>query len=143
MNNCSFTGRITKDPELTTFESGSKCVRFTLAVDRKYKKDTTDFINFVAWNKLAETIRSYLSKGMLVGITGDLQQRNYEDDNGNKRSIYEVNVNDLSFLEHKKEKKEEAPKPPLVDEEAYIQEENYRDISDEDMLPFDVDGYGG
>lgn len=142
MNNCCFTGRLVKDPEAKSFDSGNRCATFTLAVNRRYQKGKTDFINFVAWEKTCDRVTKYFKKGMLVGITGELNQRSYDDTQGNKRYVYEVNVNDISFLE-KREETAEAPKPPKVDEEAYIQEENYRDISDEEMLPFDIDGFGG
>ena len=135
MNNCSFTGRLTKDPETTAFDSGKTRTSFTLAVDRKFKKDTADFINFVAWGKIGETVSTYLTKGMMVGVTGDLQQRSYEDKQGVKRTVYEVNVSDLSFLEHKK--KEESPTPPKIDEETDYYQPSL-DSDDEAMLPFDI-----
>lgn len=141
MNNCCFTGRLVKDPEAKSFDSGNRCATFTLAVNRRFQKKT-DFINFVAWEKTCDAVMKYFKKGLLVGITGELNQRAYDDPQGNKRYIYEVNVNDISFLE-KREEPAEAPKPPKVDEEAYIQEENYRDTSDGEMLPFDIDGFGG
>ena len=106
MNNCSFTGRLTKEPETRTFESGKKIATFTLAVDRQGRKGT-DFLNFVAWNKLGETVLTYCKKGDMVGVTGSLETREYEKE-GEKRRIFEITVSSITFLERKK-KEEEAP----------------------------------
>lgn len=130
MNNCSFTGRLTKEPETRTFESGKKIATFTLAVDRQGRKGT-DFLNFVAWNKLGETVLTYCKKGDMVGVTGSLETREYEKE-GEKRRIFEITVSSLTFLERKKKEEEaptEAPKvepindyyqPSLEEEEALL-----------------------
>ena len=130
MNNCSFTGRLTKEPETRTFESGKKIATFTLAVDRQGRKGT-DFLNFVAWNKLGETVLAYCKKGDMVGVTGSLETREWEKE-GEKRRIFEITVSSLTFLERKKKEEEtptEAPKvepindyyqPSLEEEEALL-----------------------
>lgn len=136
MNNCCFTGRLVKDPEAKSFDSGNRCATFTLAVNRRFHKKT-DFINFVAWEKTCDKVMKYFKKGLLVGITGELNQRAYDDAQGNKRYVYEVNVNDISFLE-KKEEPAEAPKAPevLPLEESASAFDASIDADDESMLPF-------
>ena len=90
MNSCNFIGRLTADPELKTTQSGLSVCIFTLAVKRPKAKETTDFINFVAWRQSAEYLCKYGSKGNLVGVSGTLTSRQYEDGNGNKRTAFEV-----------------------------------------------------
>lgn len=98
MNNCCFTGRITKDPELKTTQSGVSVCSFSLAVARPRVKDTTDFINFVAWRHSAEFLCKYGKKGNMVEVTGVLTARQYEDNNGNKRTVFEVVADDVRLL---------------------------------------------
>ena len=98
MNICSFTGRLTADPELKTTNNGKSVCSFSLAVKRPHVKDTTDFINFTVWNQSAEYLCKYGSKGETVEVTGTLQSRNYEDKNGNKRTAFEVVVDSLSLI---------------------------------------------
>ena len=90
-------GRLTKDPELKTTQSGKSVCSFSLAVDG-VKKDETNFIDCVAWNKTAENLAKFKKKGEQIAITGRLTTRNYEDRNGNKRKAVEVTVNDLQFI---------------------------------------------
>lgn len=140
MNNCVFIGRFTKDPEMKTFDSGSKRASTNLAVNREFSKDEADFIPLVFWNKTAETVVNHLHKGSLVAVRGSLQQRSYDKD-GEKRTVFEVVVNNIEFLERIK-KDEDKPKPaevpPLLkeSEEEYIEEENIYD--DAELLPFDI-----
>lgn len=140
MNNCVFIGRFTKDPEMKTFDSGNKRASTNLAVNREFSKDEADFIPLVFWNKTAETVVNHLHKGSLVAVRGSLQQRSYDKD-GEKRTVFEVVVNNIEFLERVKkdeDKQKPAEVPPLLkeSEEEYIEEENIYD--DAEMLPFDI-----
>lgn len=101
MNTIQLIGRITKTPELKVTNSGKNVT--TICVATPSGKDETAFIDCVAWNKTAEVICQYLEKGNRVGVTGQLQTRNYEDKNGNKRTAVEVLVREIDFLEPKKE----------------------------------------
>ena len=83
-------------------------MQFTLAVNRPYKDEQADFINCVAWNKTAETIAQYVSKGTMIGIEGRLQVRNYENEAGVRQYISEVLVNRFTFLESKKSQTTES-----------------------------------
>ena len=87
MNKVILLGRLTKDVELRyTQTSNTAVASFSLAVNRKFTKEgeeqQADFFNIVAWNKLAETASKYLRKGSLILITGRLQNRNWEDEQG-------------------------------------------------------------
>lgn len=97
INNVVLTGRLTKDIELRRTTSGKTCTSFTLAVNRN--KQETDFINCVAWDKLAELLEQYTHKGSQIGVEGRIQTRNYDDRNGKKVYVTEVLVNSISFLE--------------------------------------------
>lgn len=102
MNNVSLVGRLTKDPELKTTQSGLSVCRFTVAVDRPYSKDQTDFINCVAWKKTAEFINNYFCKGQRIALTGSIQTGSYTDKDG--RTVYttDINVNNVEFCERRK-----------------------------------------
>lgn len=100
MINCvCLTGRLTKEPELKTAQSGKCFLNFSLAVNRE--KETTDFINCTAWNKTAELMAQYLHKGSLIGVEGRIQTRNYENQQGQRVYVTEVVVEHITFLEPK------------------------------------------
>lgn len=97
-------GRLTKEPELRRTQSGTSVVSYTLAVNRKSKKDgqpETDFISCVAWNKTADLMAQYLHKGSLIGIEGSIQTRYYDNQQGQRIYVTEVVTNKISFLESK------------------------------------------
>lgn len=106
INNIVLVGRTTKAIELKQNKNGTPYVQFTLAVNRPYKDEQggqqADFITCVAWNKTAETIANYVLKGMMIGIEGRLQVRNYENEAGVRQYLSEVLVNRFTFLESKK-----------------------------------------
>lgn len=106
MNKTVLMGRLTADTELRTTGSGKSVTTFTLAVPRRLsKEDKADFINCVAWGSTAEFINRYFGKGKMIAVIGEIQSRNYEDKNGNKRTAIEVNVNEVYFC-GKEEQKE-------------------------------------
>ena len=98
MNKWVGSGRLTKDPELNfTAGSGMAVCRFSLAVQRPFKKDETDFINCIAFSKRAETIAQYLTKGRQVLIEGHIQTGSYEKD-GVKRYTTDIIVSSFEFI---------------------------------------------
>ena len=103
MNNVSLIGRLTADPELRHTQSDLAMTRFSIAVDRSYTKpgedSQADFINLVAWRHTAEYICKYFTKGQRIGITGEIRTGSYTDKNGNKRTSFEVFVNNAYFCE--------------------------------------------
>ena len=106
MNKVILIGRLTKDPDVRTTQSGTQVTTFTLAVDRKFaKKDsgqqTADFIPIVTWRKLAEICANNLMKGRLVGIEGRMQVRTYDAQDGSKRYVTEVVADEVEFLSPK------------------------------------------
>ena len=127
LNSVNIMGRFTDFPLLKTTNNGKSVVTFTLAVPRNYSKDTTDFIDFVAWEKTAEHISRYYSKGSLICIEGELQTRTYQDKNGNNRKVTEVVVKGTHFCE---KKQEATPNTNTADFE------DIDEIEDDSDLPF-------
>lgn len=111
MNNCSFVGRITKEPELKSTSNGKNFCNFSIAVDRGYKDSQgnriADFIPCLAWDPTASLITKYFTKGSLIGISGRMESRSYED-NGTKRTNYSILVNNIDFIQGKGGNKSEA-----------------------------------
>ena len=106
-NNVTLIGRLTATPELRQTTTGKTVVSFCIAVERRFDRATSDFINIVAWNKTAEFVSKYFAKGDLIALTGSIQTRKYEDKDGNKRTAFEVLADDVSFCGAKKEKSSE------------------------------------
>ena len=99
MNKVVLIGRTTKSPELRYAPgTGTAVCRFTLAVNRPYKKDETDFINCVAFGKIAETIAQYVLKGRQVAITGSIRTGSYENNAGNKIYTTDVVLDGFEFI---------------------------------------------
>ena len=106
MNKVNLTGRLTADPELKKTQSNLSVCSFSLAVKRPHTKETTDFVSCTAWRQSAEYLSKYARKGDMIGLSGVLTSRNYEDKNGNKRTAWEVQADDVEILTPKGEKKE-------------------------------------
>ena len=106
LNKGILMGRLTRDPELRHTQSGTAVCSFTLAIDRDRKdangEKQTDFIDCVAWNKQAEFVAQWFSKGMMAIVVGRIQSRKWQDQNGNNRTVIEINCEDVSFGETKK-----------------------------------------
>ena len=106
-NKVQLIGNLGNDPEIITLDSGKKLTKFSLATNEYYKdadgqKQTkTDWHNLVAWNKTAEIIENYVTKGKEIAIEGKLTSRSYETKEGEKRYITEVVVNEVLMLGNK------------------------------------------
>lgn len=98
LNRVILIGRLTRDPELRYTQQGTAVARFTLAINRKFKREETDFIDIVVWQKQAENCAQYLTKGQMAAVEGRLQVRNYEGQDGQKRKAVEVVADDVKFL---------------------------------------------
>ena len=102
MNKIYLIGNLTRDPELVETPSGVQRCRFSIAVNRNYRsadgERQTDFFNCTAWRGQAETIARYTKKGNKVAVSGSVQLRNYEDNQGVKRTAVDIIVQDVEFL---------------------------------------------
>lgn len=93
-------GRLTRDPEMRTTQSGRSVCSFSLAVDRGGQDDQADFFDVTAWEKTGELVNQYLSKGRRALVQGRLRQDSWEDkDTGKRRSRVEVVAFDVTFLD--------------------------------------------
>ena len=99
MNKWGGIGRLTRDPELNfQANSGMAICRFRLAVTRPFKKDETDFINCIAFNKRAEAIAQYLTKGRQLAVTGSIRTGSYDAKDGTKRYTTDIVVDSFEFI---------------------------------------------
>jgi len=116
MNKVILIGRLTADPNLRYTQNGTPVATFTLAVDKPFAgedgKRGADFINIVAWRKLAEVVAQNITKGRLVAVEGRLQIRSYDDQNGIRRKAAEVIANEVKFLDRPKQEQTSEPEEP-------------------------------
>lgn len=106
MNKVFLIGNLTRDPELSTTGSGVKFCRFTLAVSRSYSKDgkrETDFLPVVVWRAQADNCARYLKKGSKAAVSGSIQTRSYDAQDGNRRYVTEIAADEVQFLSTKSE----------------------------------------
>ena len=105
MNRTILIGRMTKDAELKRTSNGTNFCNFIIAVDRKFKDANgnrqADFIACVAWRTTADFISKYFKKGNRIAVVGSIQTRTYEDQNGQKKLVTEVIVDEAEFVESK------------------------------------------
>ena len=97
-NRIILIGRLTADPVLRYTPQGTAVATFTLAVNRKFNREETDFINIVTWRASAEHCAQYLKKGQLTAVEGRLQIRSYDGKDGVRRTAAEVIADDVRFL---------------------------------------------
>ena len=115
MNIATLIGRLTKDPEIRYTQQGTAVVSFVLAVDRDYKDESgntpTDFISCVAWRQQAEFIANYIKKGYLIAVSGSIQVRSFQNQQGQDRVITEVIIDRVKNLTPKEQVKEPQTRP--------------------------------
>ncbi|MCE2227852.1 single-stranded DNA-binding protein [Streptococcus thermophilus] len=148
MNSVCLVGRMTKDAELKYTGNNIAVATFNLAVNRPFKNDNgereTDFINCVIWRKQAENLANWAKKGALIGITGRIQTRSYENQQGQRVYVTEVVAENFQMLESRSAREggnanvgyNQQPQQPMPDFSRSNQTQgNPMDISDDD-LPF-------
>ena len=116
INNVTLIGRLTKDVELKCTPANQAVAQFTLAVNRTFKnvngERESDFINCVIWRKSAENFANFVKKGALIGITGRIQTRNYENQQGQRVYITEVIAENFQMLESRNQQHEQQQAQP-------------------------------
>lgn len=137
MNSVNLVGRLTRDPELKKTQTGKSLINFTVAVNREFNREQSDFINCVAWDKTADFIANYLGKGSLVSVKGSVQSRSYEDNTGKKIFVQEVNAERVNSLEpiSARENQQYQPQATAYQPQYSNDEEPVLDITSDD-LPF-------
>jgi len=127
LNTVILQGRLTANPELRTTPSGISVTAFSIAVDDSHSKDKTYFFEIVAWRNTAEFICKYFTKGQMILISGELQERKYQDRDGNNRKAVEVVASQVNFCGKKEETRQET---------SSYEENDYMDFFNDQDLPF-------
>lgn len=136
MNKLFLIGNLTRDPEMSETSSGVAFCRLGIAVNRPYSGNDgermTDFFNVTVWRNHAENCGKYLKKGSKVAIVGSLQNRSYEDKDGNKRQVTDIIASEVEFLSVRSQGEDglDAPAPIRRNERPALEPVN------EDDLPF-------
>ena len=148
LNKVIIGGRLTSDPELKQTTSGISVVSFGIAVNRKYQSkgadqaQQADFFNVVAWRATAEFISRYFKKGSSICVSGSLQSRNWQDQQGQKRTTVEIVVDEAFFVDSKSDS---AMSPDSYTPDSYAVPSyagaagaapKFEEIADDDELPF-------
>lgn len=115
LNHITIMGRLTREPELRYTQSQTPVVSFTVACDRDFGEKQTDFIDCVAWRNTAEFVDTYFAKGSMAAVSGRLQSRRWEDRDGNKRTNWEILVDNIYFADTKRSNEAQTYKPQLVE----------------------------
>lgn len=103
MNNIIIKGRLTADPEMRKTTNGVPVTNFTVAVDRTFNRDETDFFRCTAWRLTAEFVNQYFKKGQEILLNGEMQCNVWEDEDGEKHSSWAVQVVNAEFCGSKTE----------------------------------------
>ena len=134
LNHIVLMGRLTKDPELRQTQSGVSVCNFTIAVDRDYRNGEeriADFIDCVSWRGTADFVSKYMGKGRMVVVSGQLQSKKWQDKEGNNRTSFEVQAQNVYFADSKKDGAGGAAAAPEASADSY------EDLGkDESELPF-------
>jgi len=122
LNKAILIGRLVRDPEINyTQGEGVAVTKFTLAVDRNFKNQNgqreADFIPIVCWRKLAENVANNLGKGRLVAISGRIQTRTYQAQDGSRRYVTEIVADEVQFLDYPKDKQATTGFIPVDEDE--------------------------
>jgi len=144
MNIFAGAGNVVKDPEIHTTQNNNKRANLILAIDRRFANSQgnreTDFLPVVAWRQLADFVEKYITKGKKIGVTGSVQVRSYDAQDGTKKYVTEIVADSIEFLSPKEQT--EAPaaapaalSPEVVQARAIAIQEQLSEESD-DELPF-------
>ena len=150
LNKVVLCGRLTADPELKQTGSGISVVTFTLAVNRRYQSKSADgaaaqqqqadFISVVAWRQTAEFISRYFRKGSSLCVTGSIQTRTWQDQQGQKRYATEVVADDAMFVDSKTDAAGGQYTPDAYATPSYssapAQAPKFEELKTDDDLPF-------
>ncbi len=136
MNRVFLIGNLTKDPELTTTNSGVSLCKFTLAVQRRFTGNDgereADFLPIIVWRGLADNCYKFLKKGSKAGVSGTIQTRQYDAPDGTRRFITEIIADEVEFLSTRNGGEEAESTKPTKNDEVVTKFEPI----DDDNLPF-------
>ena len=137
MNKVYLIGNLTRDPELSTTNSGISVCRISLAVSRRFASADgsreTDFFNIVAWRAIAENCAKYLKKGSKIAVVGSIQNHSYEGTDGAKRYTTDITAEEIEFLTTKGDAQSNDGGMASADS---MPDSNLQPIDDDSTLPF-------
>ena len=139
LNHIDLMGRMVRDPEVKTTQSGVSVCNFTIAVDRDYKNGderVADFVDCVAWRGTAEFVQKYFTKGRMAVVSGSLQSRKWEDKDGNKRTSWEVQVQNVYFGDSKRDGDSSGSSSQSNDGYGPQEPQQFTEVEDDGELPF-------
>lgn len=133
LNRITLQGRFTKDPEIRSTQNQTIFCNFMVACDRNFSgqdgQKQTDFIPCVAWKQKAQFLGQYFHKGDMILLSGMLTSRQYDDQNGQRKTVYEILVDEINFCGSKTQGQAQ-PQPPM--------QAQGEPLPEDDFLPFDV-----
>ena len=138
MNSINLTGNICNDLELKTTQTGKSVTQLNLAVKRPFSTDVTDFIPLVVWNQPAEYLCKYAKKGSKIAVSGKLTTRKWEDNDGNKRTAYEVVCDAVEILDSRSSG-EQTQTNGAENQQPYYAPQTpaqFEDLNEDDDVPF-------
>nr|DAU18877.1 MAG TPA: Single strand binding protein [Caudoviricetes sp.] len=126
LNNITIMGRLTRDPEVRTTQTGTSVASFSLAVERDFKDPSgqrpVDFLDVVAWRGTADLAGQFLTKGRMVVVTGRLETRRWQDKNGNNRISYEIICNSFYFADSGNQNAQQGPQNQHYTQQGFAQQ---------------------
>ncbi len=136
INKVILMGRLTRDPEMRHTNSGTPVTTFSIAIDNGYgENQRTDFVNCLAWNKTAEFVTKYFTKGKMIIVIGRISTRSWETQDGKRAYATEVIANEVNFGESKTSPQLNTPQtaaqPPMQDDD-----DDFTPLDEDDDLPF-------
>lgn len=154
INNIAIMGRLTADPKMSQTTTGKRVAEFRIACDR-FNRERADFFTVIAWDGKADFVSRFFRKGDLIAVDGRLQSREYQDKQGNNRTVVEISASNLHFCGGKNSSAEApdiqptAPvysqpgntipfvqKPPVAANPAPVDEDDFQPIEGGEDLPF-------
>jgi len=147
INNIMIAGNLTGDPVLRKTNNGTPVANFYIAANRKYKDNTGQwrenvcFVGVVAWYKLAESCFEYLKKGAAVMVEGELQSRNWKNDDGSNNNVVEIKARRIQFLDRQSKKEEPFLFESVTEVTSEIESDipTNTDVEKVDVMPTDED----
>lgn len=142
MNRIHLIGNLTRDPEFSETAAGVAVCKFSVAVGRAYADQNgekqTDFFNCTAWRQTADAVARYTKKGNKIAVIGSMQSRAYEDRQGVKKTVWEVQVSEIEFLSpHEAQKKGgEPPRGNTCGQAKNARKPVLQALDDDDDIPF-------
>ena len=142
MNRIHLIGNLTRDPEFSETAAGVAVCKFSTAVGRAYADQNgekqTDFFNCTAWRQTADAVARYTKKGNKIAVIGSMQSRAYEDRQGVKKTVWEVQVSEIEFLSphEAQEKESEPPRGNTRGQAKNARKPVLQALDDDDDIPF-------